>query len=498
MCNGTNYDDFSYTQDWFELIYPDEADCLHSASQEGFYYADTAYHWNGVTSAGTSYARLLRLEVKTQVKLWTGGKAGVARQSLFGVQCAATEWKQPPVGYLWEPWAATMYPWPTMLANQWQNKPGAPIDPASLEILGKHPGADGKLWTTLPDNAGQDFTIIAKGIKHFGASASPGKYKLHILANNYLLADDRVRPGAYYCVGKKLSFAPAWSPALPETPQESPIQWALGGTFVNKSWQVICGDELLAEPCGSVNYTNDPALLKTETTHAWWVSGGPDANTPATYNATLGMGLTFQNGQYVAIATHGQFNMWRPKAVMYRPRVHGTPAVVWTTHWTYLEFGDIAAGIMSVTNNIDYWLHIISPKFGGTTKFTQICTIYSSLWPIYTFTDELDAADAYPGDRFFTINANSNPTGNVNAMFLEDAPDGSGFHHIYLYDSFTDYIMFTPGGSDDIYVPLGKVLWSASGEATYSSSTISPNSVVGPSNPDSSYDWPVWINVFPP
>ena len=84
-------------------------------------------------------------------------------------------------------------------------------------------------------------------------------------------------------------------------------------------------------------------------------------------------------------------------------------------------------------------------------------------------------------------------------MDLEDGPhSGLGFQHIWLYDSFTDYIMFTPGGANDIYVPLGQVLWNASGEASYPSTAINPNSVAGPTGPDRSEGWPVWVYVFDP
>jgi hypothetical protein len=46
------------------------------------------------------------------------------------------------------------------------------------------------------------------------------------------------------------------------------------------------------------------------------------------------------------------------------------------------------------------------------------------------------------------------------------------------------------------YVPLGKVIWSTSFGATYPSPAINPNTVNGPTGPDSSGDFPVWMAVF--
>jgi hypothetical protein len=85
-------------------------------------------------------------------------------------------------------------------------------------------------------------------------------------------------------------------------------------------------------------------------------------------------------------------------------------------------------------------------------------------------------------------------------MNLDDAPQAASslFQDIQINDSFVDYVMFNPTylGHPSIYVPIGKITWSTSGGASWPSTTISPNSVIGPTGPDDSLDWPVWTNVY--
>ena len=155
-----------------------------------------------------------------------------------------------------------------------------------------------------------DATPTVAGHKFYTWRLYDTPHTLQIVVNgSNPLWPDHVPSYDIYCVGQKLNFAPVSVPSLSVTPQESPIQWAFDGTFVNKQWFL---NPLLFPNASLDNYTNDPARLNTETTYAWWVSGGRDPNPPATYNAILGLGLTFHNGRSLAIATRGQFSMYKP------------------------------------------------------------------------------------------------------------------------------------------------------------------------------------------
>ncbi len=167
------------------------------------------------------------------------------------------------------------------------------------------------------------------------------------------------------------------------------------------------------------------------------------------------------------------------------------------TWWYQFPFGyngEIEVGAYPVANYMDYTIRVISSDFGGYAKFTQLCSRNDSFSATTNVVNWLDNQDPY--NPTWKIYKNPNPTGNICLNGLDDAPSASGYGRVFMYDTFTDYVMFTPGGPDDIYVPLGKLVWSDSGDATYPSLTISPSSVSGPSNPDGSYDWPVWMQVY--
>jgi hypothetical protein len=57
--------------------------------------------------------------------------------------------------------------------------------------------------------------------------------------------------------------------------------------------------------------------------------------------------------------------------------------------------------------------------------------------------------------------------------------------------------MFSPGGGDDIYVPLGNISWSFSFGARWSSPAISPSLLNPPTgDPSSSTAWPTYKGSF--
>lgn len=184
---------------------------------------------------------------------------------------------------------------------------------------------------------------------------------------------------------------------------------------------------------------------------------------------------------------------------MVNPALNGTPTNVWLTPWNSVYFGDIGLGQPGGANDMGYLVRIISSDFAGDAKITQLCTIDATALPPISVSNALDNSDpysAYGVAASTAVNRNPNPVGNINLITFNDGPSDGWISSFHMNASFTDYVMFTPGGAGDIYVPLGKLTWGTSFAASYPSTNISPNSVTGPTGPDASSDWPVWTDVF--
>jgi hypothetical protein len=123
------------------------------------HYFANKVHWNWKEDGDAT--ENVNIDAKTQVKLYTGGKAQVARENLFCLNAWATEYGEPPGDY-----GGDLYPW-------WDT-PGFYVDPATLTVgqLGS-PGSDGNLWVVLPDNAEPDITVTDPGKQHYDAWATP-------------------------------------------------------------------------------------------------------------------------------------------------------------------------------------------------------------------------------------------------------------------------------------------------------------------------------------
>ena len=408
------------------------------------YYGSVQYHYD----VGSDMSEDMAEQAQTHQRLYTGGRAGINRNNLFCLYASATAYGAPPQ-------ADTAYPW-------WLT-PGITVPGRSLQVGGKPVGADGKLWLALPDNSDIDLTVAAPGKKHYDATATQQKYKLHIFANNYPLASDRVRPNANYCVGEYINFTQGFIPPLPETPQYSPIQWEMSGLFINST------NGRPAWPDGSMGYGTNPRLLQAMSTYAWWYDGGYNA---PTYKATLGEGLTFQNGQYVAITVLGRFTMHKPSLVNYVPQPIGCAVRHWHLQGT-APFPLILAQVedtLITSPNTYYTLQVDAIKpFDGLSMITQVLDGLGTDALILnsTFGEEyLDNTANYysvaPGDNsYFSVKS-----GNVSqsSLFLTDQPAITCDNHTAQNFTFTDYIQYKPnaGPGPNIFVTLGIVGWSIS------------------------------------
>jgi hypothetical protein len=144
---------------------------------------------------------------------------------------------------------------------------------------------------------------------------------------------------------------------------------------------------------------------------------------------------------------------------------------------------------------MDFTVRIVSSHFNGNAKITQLCSRNDSFSEPATVVDWLDNNDPYSG--IISIFKNPNPTGNVNLIELWDAPEATGYNRVFMHDTFKDYVMFSPGGDDDIFVPIGMLIWNVSADVTYPSTDINPNSVTGPDGvSDPGGEFPDWVNVY--
>ena len=397
---------------------------------------------------------------ETRTVLRTGGKALVSRMNVFTVNGGAME------------------NLPTMQRF---------LAPTGILVpgLGATLDSEGKAFVALPDNAELDITLKLS-IPSYNYTVGAIKHKLQLVANSCPLAPERVVPNAEFCVGQWVGFWPVFVPDLGGI-QCRTVQWSLDGGYVNEAWQNY-STSINPVPYGSINYQVNPLLLQQPTTGAWWITGG---NSPATYSARVAELLTMANGQQVTAKTKGLFHMSRPDVIMVNPTVHGPAGLQWKSLWNQsYYYGTVEVGTNGGPSDLCYDLRVVSPKFGGTAKLTQLCSLNNSGMGNYC-TNALDSTAASPS---FSVASGSTPSGSTNLLRFASSPEASGFFEIRMDASYKDYVMFSPGGASDIFVSLGKVNWSAWAYAVYNLTNL-PGAVSGPLGPDGSSDFPEWIDV---
>jgi hypothetical protein len=417
----------------------------------------------GLFSPGASSFELKHSTVK--MMLHTGGKSGVGKQGLFQLTAGATvEMPVPSTGYYHQAYIV--------------DGPGIPYD--QITVDGQKLGSDGIVWKVYPDGATIDVTPQANA-PLYRFTVDQSKYTPVIQINNSVTLDfDDVAPGADYCVGQYLTFALSGIPV-----STSDYQWTLDGHFFNAQTN-FC-------PTGSMDPYVIPGLLTSNETTAWWVSGGPDANTPATYTASTSFILNFQNGQSsIPLSVDGTFHMYRPTATI--SPVTSTVNLEYLTLETvtpepYLIFGDYfsGSGIPGIVflNTINY-----PTKFHGSIEWIQV-----------VLNQEVNLLDIW-GTNHTLVHANSTPpyldTSDPYETFYDvDIPDdspgqvmGSDIIQADLSESFEMTMMFNPPGGG-VRVPIRAVDWSWNGLGTVESGgATGSGSPDGPDLPTEKY--PQW------
>jgi len=497
--NGDNYNDFgysgnssgAYTNSWMPPIVWEHCDELLWV---GVGAAGWPYQWQGSWyESDSNNTGLYHRNADAVLKLKTGGKGLSKLKNLFQLASTATEVLDPHA-------YADGFQSLQMIPGSTQS-----IPPQNITIDGHPVGSDGNQWRAYEDNDTRDVTPRVKNKDFYTFTLDKQKYKLQIFANGYLLAHDKVNLAAQFCVGQYIGFEQQFLPFLPETTIYSPVKWAFDGTYVNTNIPPDYDDpDYLVKSgltmSGSGYYTNEPAFLTGLSAHAWWISGGAngDANSPATYNATLGEGLTFANGQYVALATHGQFHMYRPQVV--------NPTV------TAPEISFILASDNSPNEliaNFGYSAKVICPvTFSGQAFYTQLIdraetNNYSN--PLFGWETEysgefvLDGDSPYGSDSSLTLPSTLRVQHGDDPFVKDGFPVGSFVDYVYCKDLFKLYLQFQPSGSDSIPVTLGRIDWGWEGLEKKTSGvwTMSVNNPSGPTPDWSDESFPYWRYIRP-
>ena len=437
---------------------------------------------------------------QTKMKLFTGGKAIPGRQSLFAIRGGATELLNkratPPYTASHDGIVDYIY------ACQ-------PIPNQSVNIGGDKLGADGLLYKVFPDRATVDVTPRVVPDKQFyWFNITEQRYKLHIVVDDGTrqtpLAEDRVAPMAKYCVGQYLAFSPMWRPGVPPGIANQAIQWDFGGNYVNDSWQLCTNNPEFPVPIyyGSVNYSNNPAMLTNENTHAWWVSGGFES--PDEYTASLTEKLSFSNGQAATLSRKGLFDMSRPKILGFTPS---------TSTCVVLDANDPSKIYLGVGGkeeweggNMQWRLNFKVPGaevFLGNVAYTQLVQgdfdynvsyLGGTIW----LSESTDGEYWLDNREEYLTKPIINSSRTLQWFDFMDGPSLSARFLSWVdeMDQFKTYMRYKPCTTGAIYITLGRVDWGWHGRAEGTPWSLTVSNIFGPVLDASDQAFPRWEETY--
>jgi hypothetical protein len=466
---------------WDETTGVPDEDLLYVGDPPGWVYHYYAANASYATDGG-DYTVTGTVNAHTKVTLYTGGKAQIQRQSLFGVGVSATAYGPPP---------------PDNGTSKWLGTPTTPIDPTKLTVLGKHPGADGNLWIALPDNSpGIDLTVTAPA-SHYNAGATPTKYHPYINLYTSTANANLDTDVPEVCVGQLVTLGADWqgTGGLGGVPPYANIlqNWTLPGEYVNQptNYSATCA-----------TYVRNDNLLTNLVQQCWYVNkpGG---------TVSVGMDLQFANGQTVPIAADGSFTVVKATIDHITNSCSGVNmftnsdgslneiSLVDTNHGfgmqirVYVKRPDHFSGHASMAQLIKRQFNWNTPPLGIPWSDTTS----GNFW--------LDTIDPYKPAKYLPLTENGHPTNPVRSVYLPDAPllgePTLGFYSsAEAQDDFHDYVQFQPDGGGSIAITIGRVDWGWHGKATTSSGVWSLVTSTNYCNsPDSSDDsFPVWPYTY--
>ncbi|HEV2695900.1 MAG TPA: hypothetical protein VG347_23625, partial [Verrucomicrobiae bacterium] len=451
--------------DWVTAIPDTDADSLSD-----YLASKTHYHWLLHNQGGWPTEDIdLKINSTSQVKLSTGGKAGVNRRTLFCLTNSAERHDQFGSVDVVNTLAST----PVANTNLMIGSFGAAR-------------ADGTVWCSLPANSIYDITVHIPGVQHFSASTPPVRdYALAITANDTSLD---AFPPPDFCVGQlvKLKFT-----GIPPDCSATNISWGLAGNYVTDFTNAFPGSTY---PDCSRNYFLNTNSLTGAEVDAWWVSGG----SPANYRVSVGCDLV-QAGQVFASASG------------YATLIMSKPDLTWTgTKTGHVAFGvPYEDPIFHRTNFLHFGYFVATSNQPGVTFKIQTNSYWGGFSGTFTPIQTMSTSDEACGTNGYSAHItgigldagiDKLPTlDHVN--FWDDPAIGceSVNSHVWISTEFKTYWMFQPSDSGSINVPIKIVTWNWQGTADSSGgwhlvSSGSDGNVTG-SNLDPP-DFPTWTNIL--
>jgi hypothetical protein len=331
-------------------------------------------------------------------------------------------------------------------------------------------GSDGHRYTVQSSGNVLVITPTAPATSYTGDLPSVTRHRPYITANGNALGENVIFPWANFCVGQKITFSEGFQPPLPNGTQFGPFMWEFTGEYVNDGTNVVPGGTF---PNSSTNYFVNQGRLGDQTTSAWWVEG--EFSPPKDETATLGEWLTFPNGQYVAVFSHGKFTMYQPE-VTSAPEVV-TPAISTNGTWA-AAFGMGLQMIWSLYVNLN-------TNFPGILGYVQLINVDNS-WDVQpapgTITNVNTAGQFWLDNTFPYQAGGSGPFTNwaphivsqTNMTFGDLPTLVALFPYSFASASyrFKTYPYFLHQSAGSIEVALGRATWGWDGKLVFTNAAI--------------------------
>ncbi len=406
----------------------------------------------------------------TTMKLFTGGRAIAGRKSLFVITGGAYEIFDPRAVPSWgnypSPWGADLNSIATAPAN------------VKIGTLGNL-GSDHIRYVMIPDGADPiDITPKVAGSQFYTYWVNVEKHSLSLTASSSLTNADLEIATPTFSVGERVSFTLSGL-----APYVALIgNWSLPGNFVNEKYRYSLNCE---------SYRKQSFYLQNIPNTDCWFVNGPGGKVTAAFN------VEFSNGQQVIVIKKGNVVIYRPTiaSVEDMEREHYYTLGSDITPMTTLRLGD------SNGDGGMFFAAWINSSFGfGVVNITQLITASNSNPSLY-FTDwRADSGEFYNVGGDVRVTCGSLPTGPAS---LADGPVSIFDTPNVIVLNARDYVRFKPDGDYSIWVTLGVITWSTHGEASrtppaYGLWTITVSSTTGPSQPDTTDEFPVWQKIALP
>ena len=166
------------------------AGSLYPEFVEHYYARNARRHWSNADGTSTD----VRVNSKTEMKLYVGGKFGLKKKCLVHIIASAAQYGDP-------------------VQPSWMETPVSGIDAPKIKVLGRELFGRpldpwGHLYVALPMNAEKDLNLRVPGVKHYNAVAYAERFELKIKTGDMTLEPSAVVPGANFIVGQPIDFSP--------------------------------------------------------------------------------------------------------------------------------------------------------------------------------------------------------------------------------------------------------------------------------------------------